>query len=77
MDMKQASANAERVVRVQNGWIMLPVLIGLLATDVVLLIFAIQDGAQTMGRLQTAFVVGSVLLLPVCVILLKGFFACT
>ncbi|HEY4710129.1 MAG TPA: SPFH domain-containing protein [Candidatus Acidoferrales bacterium] len=74
MDMKQASANAERVVRVHNGWIMLPVLIGLLVADVVLLIFAIQDGAQTMGQLQTAFVVGSVLLLPVCAILLKGFF---
>ena len=74
MDMKQASANAERVVQVQNGWIMLPVLIGLLAADVVLLIFAIEDGAQTMGQLQTGFIVGSVSLLPVCAILLKGFF---
>ncbi len=74
MDMKQAMANAERVVQVQNGWIMLPVLIGLLVADVVLLIFEINYGAQRMGQSQTGFIVGSVLLLPVCAILLKGFF---
>ena len=74
MDMKQASANAERVIQVQNGWILLPVLIGLLVADIALLIFAIQNGAQAMGQLQTGFIVGSVMLLPVCAILLKGFF---
>jgi regulator of protease activity HflC (stomatin/prohibitin superfamily) len=74
MDMKQAAANAERAIQVQNGWIMLPVLAGLLLADIVLLIFAIEDGAQTMGQSQTGVIVGSILLLPVCAILLKGFF---
>jgi len=74
MNMKQAAANAERVVRVQNGWVMVPVLVGLLFADITLLIFAIEDGTRTIGQPHAGLVVGFLLLLLVCVILRKGFF---
>ncbi len=74
MNMKQAAANAERVVRVQNGWVMLPGLIGLLFADITLLIFAIEDGTRTIGQPHAGLVVAFLLLLLVCVILRKGFF---
>src|SRR6267143_4188758 len=74
MNMKQAVANAERVVNVQNGWVMLPVLVGLLLADIALLISAIENRTQTTDQPRAGLVVISILLLPVCVILLKGFF---
>src|SRR5438132_367313 len=74
MNTKQAAANAERVVRVQNGWVMLPVLVGLLFADITLLIFAIEDGTRTIGQPHAALVVAFLLLLLVCAILRKGFF---
>jgi regulator of protease activity HflC (stomatin/prohibitin superfamily) len=74
MNMKQAAANAERVVGVQNGWVMLPVLVGLLFADITLLIFAIEDGTRTIGQPHAGLVVAFFLLLLVCVILRKGFF---
>jgi regulator of protease activity HflC (stomatin/prohibitin superfamily) len=74
MNMKQAVANAERVIRVQNGWIMLPLFVGLLAADLAVLIISLGGGAETMGRWHTVIVVISILLLPVCAVLPKGFF---
>jgi regulator of protease activity HflC (stomatin/prohibitin superfamily) len=74
MNMKQAAANAERVVRVQNGWVMLPVLVGLLLADIALLIFLMEDGTRTTGQPRAGLVVASLVLLLVCVILRKGFF---
>jgi len=74
MNTKQAAANAERVVRVQNGWVMLPVLVGLLFADITLLIFAIEDGTRTIGQPHAGLVVAFLLLLLVCAILRKGFF---
>lgn len=74
MNLKQAAASDERVVHVQNGWIMLPVLVGLLLADIGLLIFALENGDQTTGQSRTPLIIVSILLLPLCVILLKGFF---
>jgi len=71
---KQAAASVERVVRVLNGWIMLPVLIGLLLADIGLLIFALVDGAETMGPSRTPLVILLILLFPVSITLLRGFF---
>src|SRR6266478_6698101 len=74
MNMKQAAANAERAVRVQNGWVMLPVLVALLLADIALLIYAIEDGTRTIGQPHAGLLVAFLLLLLVCVILRKGFF---
>src|SRR5947209_2991934 len=74
MNTKQATVNLERVVRVQNGWVMLVVVIGLLLGDAVLLIFSVQDGTRASGQPHASLVVACVLFLVVCVIMLRGFF---
>ena len=74
MNTVQSTTSQERAVSVQNGWIMLPVLLILLVGDIALLIFAIKDGIETTGQPHGWLVVLSLLLLPVCVLLLTGFF---
>jgi regulator of protease activity HflC (stomatin/prohibitin superfamily) len=74
MNMKQAAANAERVVRVQNGWLMLAVVVGLLLAGLGLLVFSIENGTRTTGQSHAGLIAASLLLLAVCVILRKGFF---
>jgi regulator of protease activity HflC (stomatin/prohibitin superfamily) len=74
MNLKQAAANTERVVAVHNGWAMLPVLVGLLVADIALFIFATEGRTQTTDQLRAGLIAVSVLFLPVCIILLKGFF---
>lgn len=71
---KQAAPSVERGVRVQNGWIMLPVLIGFLLADIGLLISALVNGTQTMGQSRTPLAISLILLFPVLIILLGGFF---
>ena len=71
---KQAAPSVERGVRVQNGWIMLPVLIGFLLADIGLLISALVNGTQTMGQSRTPLAIFLILLFPVLIILLGGFF---
>lgn len=66
--LKQAAVSAERVVHVQSGWTMLPVFVGLLLADIGFLIFAFQSGTSTW---RVTFLI---LLLPICIVLLKGFF---
>jgi regulator of protease activity HflC (stomatin/prohibitin superfamily) len=77
MDAKLATittANVERVVRVQNGWVMLVVVVGLLLGDAALLIFSLEDGARPTGQPRAGLVVAFLVLLLVCVFLRKGFF---
>jgi regulator of protease activity HflC (stomatin/prohibitin superfamily) len=74
MNMKQAAANAERVVRVQNGWLMLPVVFGLLLAGLGLLVFSVENGTRTTAQPHAGLIAASLLLLAVCVILRKGFF---
>lgn len=66
--LKQATVSTERVVHVQSGWTMLPALVGLFLADMGFLIFALQSGASTWQ------VIFSILLLPICIVLLRGFF---
>jgi regulator of protease activity HflC (stomatin/prohibitin superfamily) len=70
----QSTTSQERAVSAQNGWIMLPVLIIFLLGDIALLVFAIKDGVETTGQPHGWLVVLSLLLLPVCILLLTGFF---
>jgi regulator of protease activity HflC (stomatin/prohibitin superfamily) len=74
MNTVQSKASQERAVSAQNGWIMLPVLLILLVGDIALLVFAIKDGIETTGQPHGWLVVLSLLLLPVCILLLTGFF---
>jgi regulator of protease activity HflC (stomatin/prohibitin superfamily) len=73
MNTKQTAANVEQVVRVQNGWVMLVVVVGLLL-GAALLIFSIQDGTQASGQPHASLIVACLLFLGVCVVMLKGFF---
>lgn len=66
--LKQDAVSAEQVVHVQSGWTMLPVFVGLLLADIGFLIFALQSGTSTW---RVTFLI---LLLPICIVLLKGFF---
>jgi regulator of protease activity HflC (stomatin/prohibitin superfamily) len=65
----QMQVNHERATKVQNGWMMLPTLLGFLAVDVALLVLA-SSGAH----LPAALFWLAVLALPVCLILFRGFF---
>src|SRR5208337_2194654 len=74
MNTNQTAANVEKVVRVQNGWTMLVVVVGLLLGDAALLIFSIQGGTQASNQPHASLIVACLLLLGVCVLILKGFF---
>jgi regulator of protease activity HflC (stomatin/prohibitin superfamily) len=69
-----ATVNRERVVRAFNGWVMLVVLLVLLFCDIALLIYSIVHGVQTTGQPEVVLLVASLLMLPVCIILLTGLF---
>ena len=68
------NANQERVVQVKNGWVMLPSLIVLLLGTVSLLVYLITGGDHAAGHLFVPLMVLALLLLPVSIILLTGFF---
>jgi regulator of protease activity HflC (stomatin/prohibitin superfamily) len=70
MNTNQAAANHEKIVKVQSGWIMLPLLLGLFVGDIGLLVFGIKGDEQPNGALIGL----SLFLLFVWIILLKGLF---
>ena len=76
MNTNQVAASQERVVRMKNGWGMLLPLLGLLIGNAVLLIYSIVAGINVHpdGHPIVSLFVFSLLLLPVSVILLRGFF---
>ena len=74
MNTNQATTSNERAISALSGWVMLPVLIGLLLADIALLIFAVKDGAETTGQPHGGLVFLALLLLPLCILLLTGFF---
>lgn len=74
MTANQVSSNREQIVRVHNGWMLLPLMIGALLADIGLGIFAVAHGVNTTGQPHGILLLTSLLLLPVCIILLTGFF---
>ena len=66
--LKQATVSTEKVVQVQSGWTMLPLLAGVLLADIGVVVFAVANGTSRW------FTIVSILLLPVCIVLLRGFF---
>jgi len=74
MDTESLPANRERVVRVQNGWIMLPIVILLLIGATTGLIYSIAAGVRTGGPPIWSLMIASVLLEVTTVIMFSGFF---
>jgi len=74
MNTNQSITSHERAVTAPNGWVMLPTLIVLIVGDIALLIFAIKDGFETIGQPHVALLLLSILLLPLFILLLTGFY---
>jgi len=77
MDTQGLAALREKAVRVQNGWIMLPLLVVLLLGDIALIIYCIAQGAGThhhRGQIDLRLLVPALVMLPVIIVLLTGFF---
>ena len=74
MNTNQVSANQERVVSATNGWILLPILLGLLLGNIALFFYSFIEGIRTIGHPLIGLFVFSLLLLPVSIILITGFF---
>jgi regulator of protease activity HflC (stomatin/prohibitin superfamily) len=67
MNANQFTATQERIIQAKNGWVMLLSLFGLLIGDIALVIYSVSEHSLV-------FLVLSVLLVPVTIILLTGFF---
>jgi regulator of protease activity HflC (stomatin/prohibitin superfamily) len=74
MNTNKVTAAHEQVVRVQNGWVMLVLLIGALLADIALLVFAIKDGVETTGQPHGGLMAIAMVALPIIVVLMTGFF---
>ena len=74
MNTNKVTAAHEQVVRVQNGWVMLVLLIAALLADAGLMIFAIKDGVETAGEPHGGLLAIAVIAFPIVVLLLTGFF---
>lgn len=69
-----AAANREHVVALPSGWLMLFLLLGLLLSEIVMMVFAIRDGVETVGHPHFELLVPGVLGLPLLIFLLSGLF---
>ncbi len=66
--------NHECEANVFNGWPMLPLLVCLLLGDIALIIYSIADGVRHNGPPILWLFLAGLLMLPVCIILITGFF---
>jgi regulator of protease activity HflC (stomatin/prohibitin superfamily) len=74
MNTNKVTAAHEQVVRVQNGWVMLVLLIALLLADAGLFVYAIKDGVETTGQPYGGLLALAAIALPIIVVLMTGFF---
>jgi regulator of protease activity HflC (stomatin/prohibitin superfamily) len=74
MNTNKVTAAHEQVVRVQNGWVMLILLIGAILADIPLMVFSIKDGVETTGQPHLGLFLLSALALPLLIIVMTGFF---
>jgi regulator of protease activity HflC (stomatin/prohibitin superfamily) len=75
MNTNKVIAAQEQVVRVQNGWVMLLLLVPALLADIALLVFAIHDGIETTGKPHGGLMAIAVIAVPILVVLLSGLFS--
>jgi regulator of protease activity HflC (stomatin/prohibitin superfamily) len=74
MNTNKVTAAHEQVVRVQNGWAMLILLIAALLADNGLMVFSIKDGVETTGEPHGGLLAIAIVALPIIVVLMTGFF---
>jgi regulator of protease activity HflC (stomatin/prohibitin superfamily) len=74
MNTDKPSANREKVVRVQNGWIILPTNIVLCLGSIALLVYSIAGGVRNVGHPFWALFIGAILLEITSIIFWAGFF---
>src|SRR5439155_422701 len=68
------TSNRERVVTVKNGWMMLPLTIGLFLLALALLIYSIAAGVKAHDHPIWGLFILALLLLPISIVLLVGLF---
>lgn len=68
------TVNREQPTTVQNGWLFLVLVIGLVVADIALLVHAIYRGAHGAGAPAVVQLVAALLLIPVWIVLMVGFF---
>lgn len=74
MNTNKVNAAHEQVVRVQNGWIMLVLMIAAVLADIGLIVFSIKDGVETTGEPHAGLLAIAIIALPIIVILMTGLF---
>jgi len=74
MNTNKVTTAHEQVVRVQNGWVMLVLLIAALLANVGLMVFSIKDGVETTGEPHGGLLAIAAIAMPIVVLLLTGFF---
>ena len=74
MNTNKVTTAHEQVIRVQNGWAMLVLLIAALLADIGLMVFSIKDGVETTGQPHGGLLAIAAIALPIVVLLLTGFF---
>jgi regulator of protease activity HflC (stomatin/prohibitin superfamily) len=75
MDTANGASNREKVVRVQNGWVMLPIVALILLGSIGLFLLAIAYGVRFQGHPSWPLFIAALVLLPVSIIMMFGFFA--
>src|SRR5262249_28890768 len=74
MNAETSTVNRERVVKVMSGWTMLPIAVVLLLGGIALLFYSIIAGVREVGHPYFVLMITAILLQPVSVIMLVGFF---
>ena len=74
MDTESLPTNREQVVKVQNGWVMLPTVILFILGSAAGLIYSIAAGVRTEGHPIWSLMIASILLEIVSIIMISGFF---
>src|SRR5262245_8172169 len=74
MNAETSTVNREKVVKVMGGWTMLPIVVALLLGALALLFYSIIAGVRDVGHPYWALMITAVVLEPVSIIMLIGFF---
>src|ERR1700739_223224 len=74
MNTETTTSNRERIATVQNGWVLLPLTIGLFLFAVALLIYSIAAEVKAYNHPIWGIFVLALLLLPASIVLFTGFF---
>jgi regulator of protease activity HflC (stomatin/prohibitin superfamily) len=74
MNAEPLTTNRERVVQTTSGWTMLPIVLSLLIGGIALLLYSIIAGVREMGHPIASLMIIGILLEPISIILLIGFF---